>query len=92
MQADAERQGRSAHALKALLVHLQTPMEFKRDAHGAPGVILVGGRRPKEDEQAVTHRESRPPYGRTTSWARSCSSCITLYKISRSKGVHLPPC
>jgi hypothetical protein len=61
MQAHAERQGRSAHALKALLVHLQTPMEVKRDVHGAPGVILVGGRHPKEDEQVVTHCGSESP-------------------------------
>ena len=61
MQAYAARQGALGHCLKVLLVHLQTPPEFERDAHGTPGVILVGCRHPKHDEQAVTHRGMEPP-------------------------------
>jgi hypothetical protein len=61
MQAYAERQGRPAHRLKTLLVHLQTPTEFKRHAHSAPGVILMGCRHPKHNEQAVAYRGMEPP-------------------------------
>src|SRR4029450_8530877 len=53
MQAYAKAPGRSAHCLKALLVHLKTPLQFERDTHGTPSVILMSGRHPKHDEQVV---------------------------------------
>jgi hypothetical protein len=61
MQAYAKGQGRSAHCLKALLVHLKTPLQFERDTHGTPSVILMSGRHPKHDEQVVTHRGRESP-------------------------------
>ena len=45
-----------AHRPQLLLVHLHTPPEFERHAHRPAGVVLVGGRHPKQDEQAITHR------------------------------------
>jgi hypothetical protein len=61
VEAYTKRQGRSAHGLKALLVHLQTPTEFECNTHGAPGVILVGCRHPKHNEQAVAYGGMQPP-------------------------------
>jgi hypothetical protein len=42
------------------LVHLQTPTELERRAYRAAGIVLVGGRHPKEDEQTVAYRRMQP--------------------------------
>ena len=46
---------------KAFLPCGQTPAEFKRHVHRAPGIVFVSHRDPKHSHEALAHHGMKPP-------------------------------
>src|SRR5712691_263415 len=55
MQTHAQCQWRSRCCTKALLTCGQTPTEFERHAHRAPGIVFLGHRHPEHGHKALAH-------------------------------------